>query len=185
MANKKDNNDSVAYAVLRAARAHYIYVAAYIAATVIFDSWNLITHEGVAQRWKAAVLLLLVTTVIWYLSRSKGRWSKYYKVLLICLITSDIVFAAYNVFLQRGMASKAVALFAVPIITSALLKSRRAILATATLCSAAYTFAAVQYFHQHYGEGFKVELYGEIFFYTAVFFVLSALLIGLVKPGKN
>ena len=184
MANKKDNSSDVAYAVLRAARAHFVYAGAFIGSIVIFDSWNLITHEGIVQRWTAAAALLFVTTVVWYLSRGGSRSSLYYKLLAKALITTDIIFAAYNVYLQRGMASKAVALFAVPIITAAILKSRRTILATAILSTAAYTFASVKYFHLHYGEGFKVELYGEIFFYSAIFFVLSALLIGLVRP-KN
>ncbi len=172
-------------AVVRVARLHFFYVAAYMVAIIAFDSWNLITHEGIVQRWTLAVCLLILTTIVWYIAR--GPWLKgaQHRILLGMVVVGDILFAAINVYMQRGMASKSVALFAIPLMTAAVLHSRRAILATASLCVAAYSFAAIRYFHLHYGEGFKVELYGEVGFYSAIFFVMAALLVLLVAPKKD
>jgi hypothetical protein len=172
-------------ATVRATRIHFLYIAAYILNIIMFDSWNLIPHDAVAQRWTAAGLLLGVNTVLWYVARMKFNGTRLYTTMLWVLITADIAFAGYNVFWQRGMASKAVMLFAIPIITAAMTRSRSAVLATATLCTAVYTTAAVRYFNLHYGEGFRVELYGEILFYSAVFFVIVWLLFVLIRPGSD
>lgn len=168
-------------AVLSIVRIHFAYVGAYIAAIIAFDSWNLITHEGIVLRWTAAALMLTISAVVWYLVRGTLQKNTQFKLAAAVLIAADIIFAAYNVYWQRGMASKAVALFLVPIIIAAVLASRRAVLATAAICTAAYTFAAVKYFHLNYGEGYKVELYGEIGFYSAVFFIVASLLVVLIR----
>lgn len=166
---------------VRASRLHFGYVAAYMLAIVMFDSWNLITHEAVAQRWTAAGALMVVTTAVWLLSRLKLASSVPYYTAMATLVLSDILFAGFNVYTQRGMASKAVMLFLVAIVTAALLQSRSAILATASVCVAAYSIVAVRYFHLNYGEGFRVELYGEVFFSSAVFFVVAGLLVAFLN----
>lgn len=153
-----------------------------MATLVAFDSWNLIAHEAVVWRWQAVSSVLIVNAICWYVARSDLKGQTPYKLIVLALVLADIAFASVNVYWQRGMASKAVALFAVPILISAILHSRRAILATATLASAAYSYTAVRYFHLHYGEGFKVELYGEIALYCGVFYILALLLLEIIKP---
>jgi len=74
------------------------------------------------------------------------------------------------------MASKSVALFVVPIVSAALVRSRSLLLATASLSIAAYSVAAVRYFFDNYGQGLRVELYGEVAFYSAFIFVIAGLL---------
>ncbi len=71
-----------------------------------------------------------------------------------------------------------------PIVLAASLRSRSTILATATLCTAAYSTAAIRYYNLHYGESFRVELYGYVAFYCTIFFVLSWLLLIIIRP-KN
>lgn len=154
-----------------------------MAAIIIFDSWNLISHEAVGRRWLAAGLLLAGNTILWYLAHSKLVAPSAYKAIILTLVIFDVVFAGFNVYWERGMASNAVALFAVPIITSALLKSRTTLLAAATLCMAAYSTAAVKYFNDYYGEGYRVELYGTVGFYSALFFVLVWLLMIFIRPS--
>lgn len=170
---------------VRATRVHFVYIAAYMLSIVIFDSWNLITHEDVLQRWTAAALMVVINTVMWYLARQQFKSQSVYRYIIFTTILADIIFAAYNVFSQRGMASKSVALFAVPIITAATLKRRSVILAATSLSVAAYSTAAVRYFYLHYGEGFRVQLYGEIFFYSALFFVMALLLLVVVRPDPK
>ena len=167
---------------VRVTRGHFLYVFAYMVAIVVFDSWNLLTHSAVSTRWTAAAVLLVFNTLVWYCSRIKFSDSSIYFFLVAALIVADMVFAGFNVYWERGLASKAVALFAVPIITSATLRSRSTLLATAILSSAAYSVAAVRYFYLHYGESFRVELYGDLFFYCSLFFVLSWLLWITITP---
>jgi heme/copper-type cytochrome/quinol oxidase subunit 4 len=84
--------------------------------------------------------------------------------------------ASFNVYVQRGMASRAVALYAIPLVVSTVLMSRAALLTTAALCVAAYTTTAVSYFVLNFNEGYKIELYGEITSYSVYFVILAALL---------
>lgn len=186
MAQKQKNlQQSVRHIVLRITRVHYLYILAYMFSIIIFDSWNLIEHEAVLQRWTAAGALLIVNTIIWYLCRAKLQNENVYKILLIVLLVSDILFAAVNVYWQRGMASKSVMLFVVPIISAALIKSRSLLLATTTIAAAAYSIASVRYFYENYGQGFRIELYGEVFFYTALLFVIAGfMMIGFRKAPE-
>jgi hypothetical protein len=185
MAQKQTPKTSwVQEAAVRVTRVHFLYIAAYMASIVVFDSWNLLVHDAVSTRWTAAGSLLILNTVLWYLARMKFSNDLVYKIIILTLIVADIIFASFNVFWQRGLASKAVALFAVPIITAAVLRSRTTILAAASLSVASYSIAAVRYYNQHYGESFRVELYGEVGFYCALFFILVGLLLIIIKP-KN
>jgi hypothetical protein len=170
---------------LRITRVHFLYVGSYMASIIIFDSWNLYTHDAIAQRWTLAGALLALTTIFWYVCRMKFSSNTLYVVLVLLLILADIIFAAVNVFWERGLASKAVLLFAVPIISSAALRSRSTLLATATLSAVAYSIAAVRYFYLHYGESYRVELYGYMAFYCALFFVLSWLLWIVIRPTQE
>lgn len=161
--------------VLRATKVHFFYVLAYAVFVLEYDAWKLITPEALLDRWSMVTVMLVVTTLCWYAARQKITNSNYYRAILSVIIILDIYVAAFTVFQGRGMASRGVALFAIPIITAALV-SRAAIFATAALSVAGYSFAAVRYFALYPSEGYKVELYGDLSFYSASFFIFSALL---------
>jgi hypothetical protein len=173
---------SLQKAVLKMTQVHFCYVALYMFSIIIFDSWNLFTHQVVVWRWEAATVLLVLNAAGWYLARTKFSNYQVYKLVAFALIAADAVFAGFNLYWQRGMASPSVVLFAVPIVLSAVLHSRRAIWSAATVCTAAYTYAAVSYFHVHYGEGIRVELYGHLVLFSGVFFILAFLLTIIIKP---
>ncbi len=166
--------------VLSVARVHFFIAGIYALYIIVSDAWNLITPEATFHRWTMLSIFLVVTTLLWYFARSKiiARPAIWGFVLL------DIAMATFNIYTQRGMASRAVVLFAIPIIVSSLLASRPAIFATASLSLAAYTMATVRYFYAHFGEGYKVELYGEVSFYCAVFFVIAALVWIVTRQRK-
>ncbi|HEX9594820.1 MAG TPA: hypothetical protein VF996_01710 [Candidatus Saccharimonadales bacterium] len=166
-------------------RCHYFFIAAYIGSIVVFDMWNLIAREAIGRRWLAAGLLLIVNTAAWYVSKLHHKRQGVFQLMLLGVILADIIFVAMNVYWERGMASNSVALFAVPLIMTAALKSRSALIAVASLCSAAYGIAAVGYFFDNYGEGFRVELYGTVGFSVAIFFILAGLLLAITKPPKE
>jgi hypothetical protein len=170
---------------LRITRVHFGFIAFYALTIIIFDTWNLLTHEAVGQRWTAAAIMLVLTTVLWYATRLSVLGKYRHLVIIWHIILADIIFASWNVYNTRGMASKAVALFFVPIVSAALLKSRSTLLAATSLSVAGYSLAAVRYFNDHYGEGYRVELYGEVFFYSALFFVVAWLLMIFFTSAKD
>lgn len=163
-------------------RLHFYFGAAMLAQLIIYDAWKLVSPDALLMRWIVLALFLLAVTTVWYKSRSNGVNLGNYSLLLI---VADVAVASYGVYSQRGMASRAVMLFVVPIIVASLLQSRRALYATATLCTIAYTTAAVSYFVTNFNEGFKIELYGEVGFYSVVFFIIAKLLsvISVNKPS--
>lgn len=177
MAKKEtDLLKSTRHIVLRITRVHFLYILAYMVSIIVFDSWNLLSHEAVLQRWTAAGALMIVNIIVWYMCRAKLQNESLYKVLLIVLLTCDILFAAINVYWTRGMASKYAVLFFVPIISAGLIRSRSLLVAVTSIAAAAYSIATVRYFYDNYGQGVKAELYGEIIFFAALFFVAAGLM---------
>jgi hypothetical protein len=181
----KSSNNWLQTAAVRVTRIHFIYIGAYILATIVFDSWNLYTHEAVTQLWTAAGVLLVINTVIWFLARQKYANKSFYVFNVLGLVLADIAFATYNVYWQQGLASKSVVLFIVPIITAAVLRSRSTLLGTTALCAAAYSTISVRYFFENYGQGYRVELWGTIGLYSVVFFILALLLMIIIKPTNE
>lgn len=170
--------------IIRVCRVHFYLIGFYAVYIIASDATHLITPKLVYQRWLAAVLLLTTVAVMWYFSRADSKHANFYRTLLYVLILADVAFASFNVYTQRGMASRAVFLFAIPIMTSALLLSRVATLMTASLATAAYVLVAVKYFVDFFNEGYKAELYIEVGFYVACFYALASL-IGVVISFKH
>lgn len=173
------------YSLVRVAKIHFLIVIAYIGQIIAYDASKLITPEVVLQRWYAAAALTAVAATVWYLARGKVNNLSKYKFLTGALILADIAFATFNVYTQRGMASRAVVLFLIPVIISAILLSRVALFTTAILCVAAYTSASVAYFVNYFNEGYKVELYGEILFYSSIFIVTALALWAVIKSRHH
>ena len=174
--NKKPSANLLQTNATRLAHVHFAYVAVYAAFIVGADSWNLVTRQISSQRWLAAGLMLIVTAVTWYLSRFDIKNANYYRLLIFALILADIALATFAIWTERGMASRGVALYAIPIVSSAVLMSRTAILGVAALCTSVYMMTATRYFYVYFNEGFKVELYTTVFLYSASFFLLAAIL---------
>jgi hypothetical protein len=176
------NTNSLQKAVLKLTRVHFAYVLLYMLSIVTFDTWNLIPHDGIVWRWQAAALLLVLNAIAWYLARSTFKNYHVYKFVAFAVIIADAIFAAYNIYWTRGMSSPYTALFAMPLVVAAILHSRRAIWASAFVSVAAYSTAVVKYFHLHYGEGLKVELYGTLLVFCGLFFILAWLLTIIIQP---
>lgn len=167
--------------LIRLCRIHFVFTAIYALYTVAADATHLTTPQLVLKRWTANALLLATVSIIWYMARNKITSTAYYRALVYVLILSDIGMATFNIYTERGMASRAVLLFSIPIVVSSVLLSRSALFLTATLSTVAYSLAAVKYFVDYFNEGYKAELYIEVAFYCATFFVLAAVLSVLVR----
>lgn len=185
MDNSKDRLARLQASIVSVSRVHFAFVLLAALQIMIYDAWKLVTPEYVLWRWVAVVLLLVVVTAVWYLAKVVSSQSlTLYTGFVFVLIVADITFASFSVYMQRGMASRAVALYAIPIIVSTILLSRAALFATALLCIAAYVLTAVSYFVLNFNEGYKIELYGEVGFYSALFLLLAALLWAVIRPKK-
>ncbi len=170
---------------VRVTRVHFVLIAFFILVTVIFDSWNLYTYSAVKELYTAGAVLLVANTILWFLARQNYANKSFYVFDILALVMADIVFISYNIYWQHGLASKSVMLFAIPIITSATLRSRSTLLATTIICAASYTSMAVRYFYTNYGLSYRVELWGTIGFYSAVMFVLAMLLLVIIAPTRE
>lgn len=167
--------------IIRLCRVHFVLVGGYAAYIIASDATNLITPQVVLQRWTLLAILLAGLSIIWHLARHKSKNTNFYRLLVYILITLDIALATFSIYTQRGMASRAVILFALPIIVSSVLLSRSALFMTASLSAAAYVLAAVKYFVDFFNEGYKAELYIEVGFYCVIFFVLANILSNFIK----
>lgn len=165
-------------------KAHFAYTAVYMLTIVVFDAWNLITPSAIVDRWLVASLLLIVTSITWYVVKQQYHPAFYYHVLAYALILVDLFVATFSVYTQRGIASKAVLLYVIPIATAVVLYSRAAVLAISLISIALYSAANVYYFYEHPGQAYKVELYGETIFYGAVL-VLVAYLMWILQDTKT
>lgn len=184
MANSKQQN-WLHTSVIRLCRIHFAFVVAYAVQTALHDAWHLIAPNAVLYRWLLTAGLLIVTTTVWYLAKNSTATTNGYKALVFALILADITAISLIVYAQRGMASRAVFLYAIPIAVAAVLRARSALFATAALCAATYTSTAVAYFVLNFNEGYKYELYSEVAIYSFVFFIIAAILSVAVRQGKT
>lgn len=181
MKKQKITFQSLYQRLLRVTRAHFYLVIAYFVATIAFDSWNLYTHEVIFKRWFYSGILAILICLIWFGIKRYGKSHRTLTYLAYILILADILFAGVNVYLDRGMASKYVVLFILPLIIATQLMRRSVLLATAGISAAAYSIASVSYFHNFYGEGYRIQLYGEVGFYCALIFIFALTLMPLIN----
>ncbi len=129
-------------------------------------------------------ILTIVSIVAWFFSRSNLARPGTERAWVWILIITDIAFAATNIYLQRGMASRAIILFGLPIITASLLRSKSALITASVLSAVVYMTTALAYFVLNFNEGYNIELYGETIFY-AVFLLLQGRLLWALMRSKE
>lgn len=184
--NKNNNKTSTLRShSKRITTIHYLFVLALALQLIAFDAGKLINPEMTLKRWLSIGALLIVNIVVWYIVRNRSGNPKTIKWSMFALIVSDIAIASFNVYVQRGMASKAVIFYVIPIIIAATIARRSALIATALLCVTAYVSTCVSYFVLNFNEGYKLELYGEISFYSTLFIIIALLLWVYIRKSSN
>lgn len=181
---KTDQINFLKSRAVRVSRFHFALVLLFSVQTIVYHASKVITPDLVLKRWIATASLLVIATILWYFAKNRVTSLGGFKAIIYALIIADIAFASFNVYTQRGYASKSVVLFVIPIFMAAVLTSRSALLATALLSVAAYTTTAVTYFVKNFNEGYMAELYGEIAFYSVLYLLLALLLWTLVRKQK-
>jgi hypothetical protein len=167
--------------VLRVCRLHFLVAGLFLTQLLIYDAWKVLSPEAILQRWVAIGMYAAIVLACWYLAHNKNNDTPTSKRILFGLIAADIAIASFFVYTQRGMASRAVILFCLPIISSSILLSRSAIILTAGLSVLAYAVSAVAYFVLNFNEGFKIELYAEVGQYSLFMLILAGLLSAVIR----
>ena len=164
---------------------HFLYIIALVIQLIAFDAGNLIEPIVVFRRWILLVSSLVVIIFLWFISRKSNVSQAILRRVIIALIVVDVSIASFYVYTQRGMASKAVFLYIVPLLVAACIQRKIALFSASVLCVAAYLIAAIGYFKLNFNEGYKIELYGEAGFYSAMLLLIALALWILVRPRKN
>jgi hypothetical protein len=165
-------------------RIHFFLVGAFSVYILLSDAWDLITPTTIWWRWIVTAIMLVAMLLLWYAARRDRASSLYYKSIIYLVILTDIAFATFAIYTQRGMASRATILFTIPLLVSAVSLSRRALITTAALSAVAYFLAALKYYDSNPNEGYLAELYIEVGFYSVTLFILAAVLWSLIHPKK-
>jgi hypothetical protein len=182
MARKQVLKDWLQVSSVRITRVRFVLLAVFVLVTLVSDAWNLIAPGVVLHRWTALAIFTIINTIIWYSSRNNVKSEFYYKALIYIQVIVDILAISLLIYSQRGIASQAVILYVLPLITVATILTRSAVFAAAALASSAYVLTVIRYQFLHPGESYKVELYAEAFFFSAVLFITAALLTILIRP---
>jgi hypothetical protein len=179
---KQTNTHASVFAVPTLLKAHVFLGVLYILQLVLYDASKIIAPDITKYRWIGVSIFLILIATVYYIYSLNTTNQKLQKVLLLFVSAVDIAFAAQNVYLTRGMASKAVLLFLLALVAAAFLRHLPTLLFVATVAAFVYISTAVSYFVNFFNEGYKVELYGEIGFYAGLFYVFAYALWALVKP---
>lgn len=170
--------------IVKVCRTHFVVALILAVQILLYHAWALITPQATLSRWVATAIFFVIVAIVWYKAKNASS-DMNARQLVFTLITADIALASYGVYTQRGMAARAVALYALPLIVASILASRSALLTTAAVCVAAYSVTALTYFVVNFNEGFKIELYGEVGFYSALIFVFAWLLWQVRSRHRN
>ena len=169
--------------LVKVSKIHVLIGLIFVGQIILYDSGQLITPDTVLQRWIVVSFFILSSAVVWYLARL-NKSAQVIKNLTWYLILVDILVASFYVYTTRGMASRAVLLFVIPILLAAVLRRKGVIYLTSALVVIAYTLTAVAYFVINFNEGYKLELYGEIGFYSLMLIATGWIAWALVRTKK-
>ncbi|MEK7603039.1 MAG: hypothetical protein AAB459_02225 [Patescibacteria group bacterium] len=171
--------------ILRASRIHFIFGIILAGQIMLYDATKLQTPDVILQRWILTAVFIIVVTTSWYLIRTNKLGVTGLRYAAFSLIIADIFIACFSVYTQRGMASRAVFLFIIPLLTAATLQTRAAIFGSLALCITAYSTTAITYFVTHFNEGYKVELYGEVGFYSLLMTLVAMFIWNLSRSKMH
>lgn len=163
----KPSHSKARTSLVKIAKIHVLIGIFFVIQIIVYDSGMLITPEIVLRRWVAATIFIVGAAAVWYLARI-NKSPEVVKNLMWFLIVLDLVLASFYVYGTRGMASRGVFLFILPILVSAILARKGVIYLTSVLAVCAYTVTAISYFVINFNEGYKLELYGEIGLWSAM-----------------
>lgn len=165
-------------------KLNFAFLAALAAFNIIFDSGNVLTREAVYHRWMLIAVLFVIFILFWVVAIKSTSKLLVQGGLVLCVL-AELLLAGYMTYWERGMASTSTVLYMMPIASIAYTKSRTFTIAASLAAAATYLAAATKYFYDFFNEGYRVQLYGEIFFYSAVFLVTGWVIATLAHSSKK
>jgi hypothetical protein len=168
-------------ATLRASRMGFVFIFIYGLTTIIYKLWKLQTPDVLRQRWIIILILLILNVIFWQISKRFGLKEHIYKFIIALQIATYMAISIYSIYSERGMDSNAIILFVIPLIIAGLEYNGRVLFAVTSLCAVSYGATAIRYFEENPSEGYKIELYGGILFYSGILYLISALVWILIK----
>ena len=151
---------------------NFMFIGAYAIYTIIFDAGNILTREDVYHRWIFAVILTAAFSLFWVATKKANTNNVLFGSLIVCII-AELILAGYMTYWERGMASMSTVLFIFPIVSMALTGSRTYTVGTSLLASAIYTGACTKYFYDFFNEGYRIQLYGQLFFFASLYLTIG------------
>lgn len=161
--------------LLRLCRAHFVVFLAYAILVAVFDSARLVTPDVTVRRAVFVAIAMLTTVTVWFMGHKEQAESSFYRRRIYALIAADIVFISLSIYFDRGVASREVALYALPIVSAGTLINRSALFGVAAASSIAYFATVMKYRFAYPNEMYNVELYGMMAFYILFMFVVGSL----------
>ena len=176
----KKEHSNIRSSFVRVAKLHVVIGIIFAIQLIAYDAGKLITPDVVLKRWVIIALLISTGVICWYLARLNST-RVVIRNLAWLLILVDMITASFSVYTQRGMASRAVFLFILPILVAGTLHRWGMVYLTAVIAVVTYIVTAIAYFTLNFNEGYKLELYGEIGFYSAMILVTASMVWALVR----
>lgn len=170
--------------LLKFLKLNFAVILTYGIFTTLYEAWQLITPYALMVRWILFCLVIVLASLIWLYVRRQTS-PRAVKRAVASLIAANIAFVSANIYFERGMASRAVMLYSLPIIAAGLFRSKSATFLSALFCALAYSLSAIWYSVVHPSEGYKIEIYGTIIFYCTFMFVMAGLVNLLSSNSKS
>lgn len=152
--------------------------------TALYDAWQLITPDALIIRWVIFLTFLVVLVALWYVAKY-NKSQKKLPFIIGALILANLIFISLSIFFERGMASRAVMMYSLPILSAAFFNNKRTVYFVALLSVFSYTLSAKWYSVVHPSEGYKIEIYGTILFYSIFMFLIAGFVALLSDKGKT
>lgn len=137
------------------------------------QAWGLQTQEVLNIQWIGLAISTIVFIILAVLAfRPKKSYAYYVSVLLLQSITY-IILISVIVYYQRGMASNAIVLYCLPLISVMISRTAVAIFAVSVASILGYALAILKYFQDYPSEGYRIELYGQMLFYAFIMLLIA------------
>ena len=156
------------------ARLRWYYLVILAVVTVVTAN---LTDDNAMRNQQVALAAtgigLVVNTILWGLTKFKRRPLAYYQVIAVGQILLDVTLASGIIYFQNGLDSRAILLFAIPIVGAGLLFTKTFAYIAAGLSTVGYTLALVLFRHDHPGSYELYQVTLPAVFYGVVFLIIA------------
>lgn len=159
----------------------YVLLVGVIGIGILAIAGDAAQRKSLSPSVIAAATVLLLNTVLWYMSRRHLATTSYYQAIALTQVLLDVLLASFVIYSQGGPMARATVLYAIPIIATGILFSRAFVYLTAVLCSAAYVLVSIVYASLNPSIISSEQLIPPIVFYPCVFGVIAAITVYLSR----